>query len=98
MRKELDLRMGPFVAAFGEQEFVDVQEVAVVGEELAGAVDLQGVDLVERCEFVPAGYGAGHFVTFGRGFEDALFGGEVGFFVGGRHVMPESMVPMLDDL
>ena len=67
---------------------MNVQVIAVIGEELASAVDLEGVGLVQGGELVQAGFDARVGCVFGGGLEDALGGFEISYFVGFGHFGP----------
>jgi hypothetical protein len=80
--------MGTFVTALGQEKFVNVQEVSMVREKLACAVDLQSMDLVQRGELIPSGLCARHLGRLCWRFENALLSCDICFLIRICHVMP----------
>jgi hypothetical protein len=58
-------RVDTFIATLSQQEFVHMQEVAVIGEKLARAMNLQGMNLMQGGKLVPSCLCARHLARLG---------------------------------
>lgn len=65
-----------------------MQHIPMIRQESPRTMYLQRQHLMQTHELVPPRFRTGHGVEFGVGAHDALFGGDVGFFVGGVEIVP----------